>query len=81
MLLCPADDECRKVSDSFFADDTAGEAGKVQSAKFKLCVASPTWLVQMESPGVRKVYHYPNGFRFLNFNSVHGQTHHASLSF
>ncbi|GAB1317040.1 Fungal N-terminal domain-containing protein [Madurella fahalii] len=30
---------------------------------------SPTWLVQLESPGVRKVYHYPKGFKFLSFNS------------
>ncbi|KAK1825799.1 hypothetical protein QBC39DRAFT_270306 [Podospora conica] len=59
--------------DAFFADDTARGTGKGASAKFKLCVASPTWLVQMESPGVRKVYHYPNGFRFLNFNSVHAE--------
>jgi hypothetical protein len=60
------------VSDTFFEDDTARGVGNAESVKFKLCVASPTYLVQMESPGARRVYHYPNGFRFLNFNSVHG---------
>lgn len=69
------------MSDTFFADDTAGGVGKRNPTKFKLCVASPTWLVQMESPGARKVYHYPNGFRYLNFNSVHGQIRPTFLEF
>lgn len=69
------------MSNTFFADDAAGGVGKGDPAKFKLRVASPTWLVQMESPGARKVYHYPNGFKFLNFNSVHGQIRPTILEF
>ncbi|KAK0739342.1 hypothetical protein B0T21DRAFT_284446 [Apiosordaria backusii] len=30
---------------------------------------APTWLVQMESDGHQKVFHYPQGFRFLNFHN------------
>ena len=61
---------CPKVSDSFFNGDSAGgSTGKGAAEKF----ASPTWLVQMESPGVRKVYHYAKGFRFLSFQSAHGE--------
>ncbi|KAL2258536.1 hypothetical protein VTK26DRAFT_8125 [Humicola hyalothermophila] len=30
---------------------------------------APTWLVQMEADGQRKVYHYPKGFKFLSFQS------------
>ena len=57
------------VSDTFLVDNDVNWTGKGSSAKF----ASPTWLVQMESPGARKVYHYPKGFKFLNFHSVHGE--------
>jgi hypothetical protein len=60
------------VSDTFFTEqDTTGKG----AAKF----ASPTWLVQLESPGVRKVYHYPKGFKFLNFRSNAGKSRFCPL--
>ncbi|KAH6641083.1 hypothetical protein F5144DRAFT_562477 [Chaetomium tenue] len=31
---------------------------------------APTWLVQLEGNGKRKVYHYPDGFRFLGFRNT-----------
>ncbi|EAQ86350.1 hypothetical protein CHGG_07603 [Chaetomium globosum CBS 148.51] len=31
---------------------------------------APTWLVQLEGNGKRKVYHYPDGFRFLSFRNT-----------
>ncbi|KAK1760373.1 hypothetical protein QBC47DRAFT_366974 [Echria macrotheca] len=46
------------LSESFFDEPTSQDR-----------FTSPTWLVQLESPGVRKVYHYPKGFKFLRFNS------------
>ncbi|SPQ21533.1 b89ab809-ace2-4622-980e-e47404ee3af5 [Thermothielavioides terrestris] len=32
--------------------------------------ASPTWLIQLDASGRRRVYHYPNGFRFLRFRNT-----------
>ncbi|KAK0667029.1 hypothetical protein QBC41DRAFT_324718 [Cercophora samala] len=31
---------------------------------------APTWLVQMKSDGHQQVFHYPKGFRFLNFHDT-----------
>lgn len=57
------------MCDGFFTEDSAASTGTRATANF----TSPTWLVQMEGPGVRKVYHYPKGFKFLNFHSVYGK--------
>jgi len=35
--------------------------------------AAPTWLVQLEASGKRKVYHYPDGFRFLSFRDTNAE--------
>ncbi|KAK4168073.1 hypothetical protein QBC43DRAFT_285378 [Cladorrhinum sp. PSN259] len=33
--------------------------------------ASSTWLIQVEDDGQRRIYHHPNGFRFLRFETGH----------
>ncbi|KAK4032241.1 hypothetical protein C8A01DRAFT_50919 [Parachaetomium inaequale] len=40
------------------------------ASSFEPSFAAPTWLVQLEGSGKRKVYHYPDGFRFLSFRNT-----------
>jgi len=50
------------VPDTFFTSSPSHTAA----------FAAPTWVVQLETTGKRKVYHYPNGFRFLSFRNTNG---------
>jgi hypothetical protein len=43
------------------------------ASSFEPSFAAPTWLVQLEGNGKRKVYHYPDGFRFLSFRNTSGE--------
>ncbi|KAK3297356.1 uncharacterized protein B0H64DRAFT_473482 [Chaetomium fimeti] len=65
-LIVTSRNRCTVLSqvlpDSFFA-----------SSSFAPSFVAPTWLIQLEGNGKRKVYHYPDGFRFLSFRNTNAE--------
>jgi len=56
----------QELPETFFTESNVSGNG---SSKF----GNRTWLVQLEGEGVRRVYHYPKGFKFLNFHSIYAE--------
>ncbi|KAK0652450.1 hypothetical protein B0T16DRAFT_322463 [Cercophora newfieldiana] len=56
----------QELPETFFTDGNSSGRGP---SNFR----SLTWLVQLEGQGERKVYRYPNGFKFLNLHSVYAE--------
>ena len=55
------------VADDFFSS--------MKTASGRANFALPTWLVQLEGSGTRKVYRYDNGFQYLSFPNVQCELH------
>ncbi|KAH6850634.1 hypothetical protein B0I37DRAFT_118134 [Chaetomium sp. MPI-CAGE-AT-0009] len=65
-LIVTSGNRCTVMSqvlpDSFFTPSSSAPS-----------FVAPTWLVQLEGSGKRKVYYHPEGFRFLSFRNTNAE--------